>query len=219
MDYIFDVGVQHKTHQLIDVFEDSHHFLFEPATIYHDIIESNYSCIKHTLVKAAVSSKSGVLFQHLISQDLRGNITHTHLKSTPDRIDIFKDMYVGVIKTDVITLDEFFSSFHFNNSTNILKIDVDGEDTNVMIGCQNTLNNVGLMIVECPTNKIPERVNLAYEYGFEIWDIVSPGYYYDQLSQVDIFFVNAKIKGPNIDFNPWRKSAGKVIWEKWVHLE
>lgn len=216
---IVDVGVQHKTDQLIDVFPNSYHYLFEPANVYHEIIEKNYSKISHELIKCAVSSKSDILFQHLISQDMSGKVSHSHLRATSDRIKLFEKMYVDIVPTKVVTLDDYFKDKTFASEFNVLKIDVDGEDTNVMLGARSFVENIGLMIVECPTNLILERIGLAHELGFEIWDIVSPGYYYDQLSQVDVFFINKKIKKNNINFNPWRKSGGVVIWEHWLHMD
>lgn len=219
VDYVFDVGVQYKTSQLLEVFPNSFHYLFEPAAVYHQDIEKNYTNIDHQIVKSAVSSKCGVLYQHLISQDFSGNVTHSHLRNESEKVESYAEMYIDIVQTNVTTLDSFFADRVFKNSFNILKIDVDGEETNVMLGGRNFIDNIGLMIVECPTNKLSERVSLAHDFGFEIWDIVSPGYYYQQLSQVDIFFISKKIKDSNIEFNPWLKSSGAVVWDEWVHVD
>jgi FkbM family methyltransferase len=220
IDYIIDVGVQHKTGPLINVFPDKFHFLFEPVVTYHPFIRENYKNIRHELVPMAVSDKAGNLYQHLISQDNSGNITHSHLNASSEEVAAFKGMYKEIVPVEIITLDDFYHEKNVLTTWNsVLKIDIDGLDTNVMRGAEKILSHCPLMIVECPMGKIYERVKLANDFNFDVWDIVSPGYYMEQLSQVDIFFMNRKFRDECLDFHPWRKSKGVVHWADWVHFD
>ena len=61
------------------------------------------------------------------------------------------------------------------------------------------------------------RAELLEERGFRLWDICDHAYYYGQLSQVDLVFINEEVRGQDIRFRPWEYSAGKVVWERWQH--
>jgi len=56
---IIDVGVNTSTPELVTVFPDKHHLLFEPLQENRSGIVASYKNIKHTLVEAAVADKEG----------------------------------------------------------------------------------------------------------------------------------------------------------------
>jgi hypothetical protein len=56
---VLDVGVLHGTPELIEVFPDIRHILFEPVAEFANHIAKAYAGTPHTLVSAAVSDRSG----------------------------------------------------------------------------------------------------------------------------------------------------------------
>jgi FkbM family methyltransferase len=218
-EYVIDVGVQELTKPLIDCLPSCKHYLFEPLVLYREVIERNYEGIEYELIQKAVSNKTSTLYQHAISQDNSGRVTHSHLRESNKQDPTLAGMYVDIIETEVTTLDRELGFLLEDDIINcIVKIDVDGEDTNVMRGMNRLASHCGLLIVEAPTGKILERVSIANDMGFDIFDVTSPGYYFNQLSQVDIFFVNRELKSRNINLRPWSKSNGLVVWEEWNHI-
>lgn len=219
IDSVIDVGVQNLTAPLIEIFPEIKHYLFEPVRMYLDKIEENYSDIDHEVILKAVSSKPGMLYQHLISQDGTGKITHSHLRDTEELIPGFENFYLEIIPTEVTTLDEYFKNIDLGaNFNSIIKIDIDGLESEVMKGAEDVAKKCGLIVVECAVGSLGERILLAEKFGYRVWDIVSPGYYKNQLSQVDVFFINRRLENANINFSPWRQTKGKIEWNEWVHL-
>ena len=218
--YVIDVGVQELTKPLIDCLPSCKHYLFEPLVLYREVIARNYEGIEYELIQKAVSDKTTTLYQHAISQDNSGRVTHSHLRESNEQDPSLSGMYVDIIETEVTTLDIELGFLLKDDIINcIVKIDVDGEDTNVMRGMKKLARHCGLLIVEAPSGRILERISLANELGFDVFDITSPGYYFNQLSQVDLFFVNRSLKSANINLRPWSKSNGLVIWHEWNHID
>ena len=56
---IIDVSVKTSTPELIAVFPDKHHLLFEPVQEHKTGIHANYKDVQYTLVEAAVSDSEG----------------------------------------------------------------------------------------------------------------------------------------------------------------
>lgn len=218
--FVVDVGVQACTQPLIQAFPECHHYLFEPVLAYQGQIAENYARVSHDLIPKAVSDVSGALYQHVLSMDRSGLATHSRLsdQSSPDAA--LAEFCIETIQTPVVTLDQELSfllqkpPFCF-----IVKIDIDGLDTHVMRGMGTLAGQCALLIVECPLDLLHERVALADELGFDVFDITSPGYYFSKLSQVDLFFVNRSVKALEPSFNPWRQRGGVVDWENWHHLD
>ena len=56
---VIDVGIQHSTPILIDLFAEIPHVLFEPVEEYYPHIRKNYRNLSYNLVEAAVSDTNG----------------------------------------------------------------------------------------------------------------------------------------------------------------
>lgn len=218
--YVVDVGVQALTHPLIQAFPECHHYLFEPVLAYQSQIAANYAHISHDLIAKAVSDSNNLLYQHVLSMDRSGIATHSRLSEWPKPDTAIAEFCIETIRTPVVSLDEELvillqrPQFSF-----IVKIDIDGLDTDVMRGMSLLACRCALLIVECPLKLLPERVALADELGFDVFDITSPGYYYNKLSQVDVFFLNRALAAIEPSFNPWMQKGGVVDWGHWIHLD
>jgi len=218
--FVVDVGVQAKTQPLLDVYGDVLHLLYEPAVAFRAEIARNYAETRHELRPVAVSSTPGRLFQHMLSKDTSGAVTHSFLRSDDVPDPSLRDLYIGIEPIDVVTLDEELSGQkRFAPLNTLLKIDVDGLDSEVLLGARSFSGNVALLAIEATVERVGERIRIAHDLGFELWDMTSPAYYFEQLSQVDLFFVNARLKADDLSFRPWEKTNWAVDWEHWRHLD
>ena len=217
---VVDVGVQGITQPLVDVFPHCHHILFEPVLAYNHSIDISYSNISHELISKAVSDSPGQLFQHVYSMDRSGSPTHSFLSDNQFPENSLTEFLLHTLSTPVVTLDqELARLIHHEPYSFLVKIDIDGLDTAVMHGMSALAQHCSLLIVECPINKIAERVVLADKLGFDVYDVTSPGYYHNKLSQLDFFFLNRNLKSLVEDFSPWRKYGPEVQWDFWKHLD
>ena len=51
--------------------------------------------------------------------------------------------------------------------------------------------------------------------GFRLFDICDNAYYFNQLSCMDLVFINEKLRTGMIKYRPWEYSKWKVLWDKW----
>lgn len=211
---VLDVGAQTKTQFLIEAFPDAFHFLFEPVKIYHPSLESNYDVagVNYEIIPCAVSDQPGRMYQHLLSSDESGSITHSQLLSER-QAEKFGPRLLDIIETQVVSLDQWATE-SLLLSPYVLKIDVDGVEDAIIEGAKKTISQSSLFIVESTLDKISSRVAMVEAMGMRLFDIAGNGYYFGQLSQVDLIFISSQVVQQNIEFRPWEKH-GKVIWEHW----
>ena len=216
---IVDVGVQTKTSCLMEVFPHAHHYLFEPVTIYHSSIDTNYQNkgISYSLIKKAVSDESGVMFQHLIQTDPAHGVTHSQLLDSRDP-GKFGDSLHSIVETEVISLDEWGSGLPLSEPY-LIKIDVDGLEDRIIQGGKKLLASADVVMVEAALEKLSMRVAAIERLGFKLFDLVGNGYYCNQLQQVDLIFISSRLSVENLNFQPWKKHGGAILWEEWMQYE
>lgn len=175
IDNVLDIGVQEKTQFLIDTFKHAHHFLFEPVGIYHEAIRNHYNTagISFELIPCAVSDEPGNLFQHLLSIDGSGHVTHSHLlaQSDPDK---YGEKLLEIIETPVITLDAWIGEVRPLGNYAV-KIDVDGIEDSIIKGGQNVLANSSLVIAEAHLAQVSARIARLESIGLRLFDICGNG--------------------------------------------
>ena len=204
---IIDIGVQTQTKELIQVFPDLKHILFEPVEEYYSLIAQSYKSINYDLIKCAVSNENGTAVLNVTSKDNdKGFITHSQIGS--------KENSPLARTVEKITLDSFFEKNNYPKPY-LLKIDVDGHEIPILEGSVNSLNDCSCVIIEATLTSLPQRMNFLTSKGFVLWDIVDLAYYYDNLSQVDLIFLNQTEKN-KANFNPWSNFEFK--WDQWVNL-
>jgi FkbM family methyltransferase len=216
---VVDIGVQTQTKCLMDVFPNAYHYLFEPVLTYHNGIHQNYSQngIKYKLIPKAVSDFPGKLYQHLLGSSASSFVTHSQLLPNIDRTT-FGDRLISIEETDVVALDDFFSSEQISHPY-LVKIDVDGIEEKIIDGGTMTLSNAAVVVVESPVVNLSSRLAKLQALDLQLFDICGQGYYMQQLWQVDLIFVSKKIVASNIEFRPWEKSKGSVEWSEWVQFD
>lgn len=216
---VIDVGVHYVgTDFLMSEFRESKHFLIEPVLQYHALIEEKYkkAGISFELFGYAVSNKSGKSYLHIVSGDLSGYITHSELfpEKYPER---FGEKLIDIVEIKVVTLDDLAREIKIHKPY-IVKIDVDGIEDKIIEGGQNFLRDASLIIIESSPNELATRAEMIESLGFRLFDICDLCYYFDQLSTLDLIFINQEIAKNYIDFRPWEKTGGNIIWDKWDSL-
>lgn len=89
--------------------------------------------------------------------------------------------------------------------TYIVKLAVDGVEEAIVNGGPKTISDASLIIIESSLNRrnVVSRIQLLESKGVRLWDICDPAYYYGQLSQVDLVFINERVRASDIRFRPW----------------
>lgn len=200
---VLDIGVQHKTKELMDAFPDHKHLLFEPVEESYPYIEKNYQSFDYELVKAAVSNTDGegqleVRTRAEGSHFLTSTVVHA---ATPAQ-------NAGMIATSTrkvrkITLDSYLARKSYETPF-LLKLDVDGNELDILQGASETLKSTSCVIVEVALSNLFERGQFLIDKGFVLWDIVDLGYYRDNLYHADLVFVSKEQKALPA-FSPWQR--------------
>jgi len=209
IEVVVDVGVQYSTPFLMEGYPAAFHHLIEPVTIYHEPIRQNYhkAGIDFNLIEAAAADVDGVLYQHLQCLDVSGVVTHSQLLAAEN--NSLKGL-LKIVKTPVVTLDALFPSL----SNYLVKIDVDGIEEKIICGGSKTIRNASVVIIEATLGSLSSRTSLLEGLGMRLFDITEMCYYFDQLQQVDLIFVNTSMIRGDMDFQPLVKH-NPIVWSEW----
>jgi FkbM family methyltransferase len=202
---VIDIGVHRHTPELIRVFPDLPHLLFEPVTDYHDDIRSNYQAINYTLFPVALSDASSEGYLETYDITGQGAVTHSSISTSGSK---------DARQIHIASLDDVLKVRN-EAKPYLLKVDVDGAELQILRGATETLKDCSCIVIECPIsiddNQFFDRANFLKSRGFVLWDIVDMCYYKDQLSQVDLVFISASSKIGVLA--PW--TEGPFEAEKW----
>ena len=211
---IIDVGVMTSTTELMLVYPDRKHLLFEPVVEFHRLIEANYAGIEHELLAFAVSDMDGVHPLQIVHAGGAEHITHSRLVT-----EMPGDAEIRQIKT--VSLDSFLAGRE-EAKPYLLKIDVDGHEMPILGGARQTLRDTDCVVLEVHTGDWLERAALVEASGFFLADIVDLCYYRGALAQVDMIFLANGLKaswfaahGQDFDWTKWKNLShkeGSVIW-------
>jgi FkbM family methyltransferase len=174
---IIDVGVKTMTPELIAVFPDKPHLLFEPVQEFIVHIHANYKRVNYTLVEAAVSDKEGEVTLQTRSIDGGATITHSGMVSGP--VNSIDKRVVPMV-----TLDGYLLR-HPQKPPYLVKLDVDGFELQIMQGAVETLKSASVVIVETPKHEFTARISFLEARGFELFDLVELCYYDQSFWQCD----------------------------------
>jgi FkbM family methyltransferase len=182
---IIDVGVQHHTRELIRVFPDRKHVLFEPVVEYRDSIARAYAKIDHVLVQAAVGDRPGQVTLQVRTIGERQKCSYSTVVAGPADA---RDKRV----VTMVTLDGFLSRYP-QKTPYLLKIDVDGLEMSILRGAPATLRCASAVIIEVPKANLTERISYLEAAGFEIFDLVENCYYDTAFSQCDAIMIKKEM--------------------------
>ena len=177
---VIDVGVQRDSPELRGLFPNIKHVLFEPVEEYILQIHKNYAGMDYTLENKAVSDRNGQLFLREIRSDSDGTVTHV------SPADYYEP---GLRSVERVTLDDYLQDSILPKPY-LVKIDVDGHETQIMSRAKKTLRHASCLIVESTLPNMFDRYLLAAQSGMVLWDIVDITYYHGCFYQADLVFVS-----------------------------
>ena len=199
---VVDVGVREKTGELIQVFPDRRHHLFEPVISFFSDIRKNYSEIDYKLYPIALSDETRTMYLIQSSLGKDGIVTHSAISNESVPVD-----GSHVIMCDKLLSQRFIDLGIAIKRDFLLKVDVDGQDINVLRGFGNEIALASVVIVEATYVNLAERLTYLNSIGFQLFDIVDLVYYGPGLYQCDIVFIrndfvnNQSRPDINVNFN------------------
>jgi FkbM family methyltransferase len=205
---IVDVGIQAWTEELVKVFPDKRHILFEPVAQYERHIRNNYAGLDYELHQMAVSNVDGTMTLHLESADASGNVTHSQLGNSPNTT-------LRSVEIPTTKLSSFLQSKSYQKPY-LVKIDVDGHEPQIMEGLRGAEADVCCLIVEAPISTILSRITIARSLGMQLFDIVDFCYYKGTLWQVDLIFLPEHLINAQPDLHPMRQRP--LDWSQWLNF-
>ena len=190
---VVDVGVRECTADLLSLFPEVQHLLFEPASEFHLLIEKNYKNVSYVLNACALSSESGSAY--LIKTALENNdvISHTRISDIANGLP--GENVVGVDEIEIRTLDSFIGAVLMNC---LIKIDVDGMELPIIEGASNTIRLASIVVVEVTSLTLAKRVAAVERLGFRLVDFVDRVKYGLALHQCDAVFVREDLINDSI---------------------
>lgn len=189
---VLDVGVLHGTDELIEVFPDIPHILFEPVSDFAPHIAGRYKDIEHTLVEKAVSDRNGEVL--LATSTIIAGLEISHSSMMPDVdpkgvSDVFQDSNSPNGRVVPMTTLDTYLKEDPAESPYFLKIDIDGHELLALRGAEKTLRDTAAAMIEVTTATLCERITFMQKAGFSLFDIVEPCYYDGALWCADAIFI------------------------------
>jgi FkbM family methyltransferase len=183
---VLDVGVQHGTPALMEVFTDRVHHLFEPIEEYFEKIRANYAGISHHLIAAAVSDRDADGLMHTARKLASGQVSHSWITT---------ETTADTRRIPLITLDTYAGRANPAGPM-LLKVDVEGPGVPAAIlrGAHKTLQQCSAVVIEMTVERWLERATLLDTAGFDLWDLTALCYYGECLWQFDAIFVKRTYK-------------------------
>jgi len=185
---IVDVGVREGTYELVANFPRLKHHLFEPAKHCFEDIARNYRDVDHVLHARALGSSNEL--RYLVSWSLGkdGMPTHSGIVGELPQVD-----GLSVVAAEEFRIERFDGLNIGIADDFLLKVDVDGLDTEVLKGFGERIQKASVVIVESTTAFVAERTALLQAAGFVLVDIVDLAYYGPSLYQLDLCFVRSDL--------------------------
>ena len=214
VDLVFDVGVMFQTAELREVYPEVVHHLFEPVAEFHHRIGEIYDLSRHVLVPKAVGAVNGSMT--MLQRTLFDEHTVTHSRIV---VEGGRPRQPGEVakEIEVITLDGYCETSGIPSDASILlKIDVDGNEPQILAGATAVLQQVSAVIIETPLVEFGRRNALLESAGFLLHDICDLCYYGGMLTQFDSVYL-PKATALSVGFNPFvaNRKFDRSLWKKY----
>ena len=210
---VFDVGVMFQTEELRVVYADVRQHLFEPVTNFHDRIVELYDGLDFVLVPKAVGASDGTttLLQRTLSDDLE--VTHSRIETDGARPRQPSEQETTI---EAIRLDSYLAGLTPQDRSILLKIDVDGNEPEVLQGATETLQQTTAVIIETQLTNFSERNAFLEDAGFALHDLCDLCYYGGMLTQFDAVYLRKDLT-MHTAFNPFaaHEPFDQSIWKKY----
>jgi FkbM family methyltransferase len=180
---VIDVGVLSGTPELLEVYPDRPHLLFEPVAEFAARIEHEYRNVPHRLIQAAVSDSSGEIQLRTVGMIGGAAISHSFMTESAEE---------ATRTVPRVSLDDYLRTTPADPPY-FLKIDIDGEELKVLAGATATLKQTSIVMIEVTVHTMIPRLQRLMDAGFQLFDLTEPAYYDDSLWQCDAVFVRADL--------------------------
>jgi FkbM family methyltransferase len=196
---IFDVGAYDGTTSMKyhSYFPEAKCYAFEPFPSSYNMLEKNAKLHKYiTPVNTAVGDSSGSATFYINNEPMTNSLF------APAKTNTFVDDLThnkGKVEVNVITLDEFAAGKNIG-AIDLLKIDVQGNELNVLKGAEQLLNNTRIKLIYCEVEfeALYENQPLFHEVCTFLY---SKGYYLFGLYNL-VHFKNGQISWGDAIFLP-----------------
>lgn len=182
---VIDVGIERGTPELIEIFGDLEHILFEPVQEFAGPIAHAYRAVRYLLIDKAVSDRTGEAVIE-VSAITGGEVTHSGLVDATSAGP-------GRRTVKVTRLDDALKPLNLA-APYLLKVDIDGKELRVLAGATETLAKCSVVIVEVAVYEFGERLVVMERAGFTLFDLVEPCYYDGALWQCDAIFIRSDLQ-------------------------
>lgn len=183
---VIDVGVLHGTPELMQVWPDKRHLLFEPVSEFSQKIVQAYRNIPHELHMMAVGDSTGTIGLKTTSAIAGMDISHSKMTEDTPGDD------ANIRSVPKIALDDFLPGRELDEPY-LLKVDIDGQELSVLRGATHTLKQCSIVIIECQSSQLTQRITAVQAAGFDLFDLAEPCYYDKVFWQCDAVFVRKDI--------------------------
>jgi FkbM family methyltransferase len=185
---VIDVGVAEGTEALYRTFTEARHILVEPLAEFASHLERIQRRFAHVeCVAAAAGSKPGRVTLNIgphLQLSSRHQVLAPQFSATDSRA------------VDVVTLDDIWSSRNAEAPA-LLKIDVEGDELEVLRGAPQVLTHCEYLVLEVPIRetfrgapRVEEVVDYLARCDFALNDFLDPAYDSNgNLQMVDLAFV------------------------------
>lgn len=183
---VVDVGVDSGTSELIEMFPNLKHYLFECFFANELKIKKKYHNIQNELFLTALGGQNSEQYLNVVCLDQSKTPTHCHIApryTAPDNSLMLSSNKILVHRFDSLpianTIEDNF----------LLKIDTDGTEDQILEGFGTKLNSASIIVVESVMSKIASLSTFLINNGFILMEIVDICYYKDFPWQVDLVFL------------------------------
>lgn len=178
------------TTEIVKLYPNARYHLVEPQVKFNEVLNQIYDGIDYTIYNEILGNKEGIVYEVGIKRYEYEVATHILGTSKPFNIGWSQELQAEVLYCNLknqFTLDCLVDQ---NNLKDLLflKIDVDGQDLDVLKGATNLLQKVKMLQVEASLYNMTEIITYLDYKGFKIIDIVDFCYYNHVLTQMDIIF-------------------------------
>ena len=182
---ILDVGVQYGTPELISVFHNKKHILFEPVSEFRENFCANYEALDYELHSVAISDTDGDV--NLCLSAPAGGASPTHSAVRPE-LQRGSGRTVARRRLDRLFANNSWSPPYF------LKIDVDGHEMAVLRGAAEVLLHTSILMIEVQKTELAKRIAFLNDAGFELFDLVERCYYDNSFWQCDAIMIKTELQ-------------------------
>lgn len=186
---VIDVGAALGTFCLYEVFPEAHHLLIEPLVENAPHLEKICTALESAeFIIAAATTEPGEVTLEVSNTLVHSSIQEKYtpkMKAEPD------SQYLRQIPG--ISLDQICQDKQLKPPY-LIKLDIDGQEVEVLKGATKILKNTEYIIIECSLfGQVHDVIDFMKRHGFVIYDIVdlSARHFDHTLWQCDIAFVKA----------------------------